>query len=48
MRKMYFEILFDATEEDLRNLFSNMVIEFAKIIKDQFTERSRALVLLRW
>jgi RNA recognition motif-containing protein len=43
MRKMYVgNIAFDATEEDLRNLFSEYgEIESLKIIKDQFTERSR-------
>jgi RNA recognition motif-containing protein len=43
MRKMYIgNIAFDATEEDLRNLFSEYgEIESIKIIKDQFTDRSR-------
>jgi len=43
MRKMYVgNIAFDATEEDLRNLFSEYgEIESLKIIKDQFTERSK-------
>ena len=43
MKKMYVgNISFDAKEEDLRKLFSEYgEIESIKIIKDQFTERSR-------
>jgi cold-inducible RNA-binding protein len=43
MRKMYVgNIAFDATEEDLRNLFSEYgQIESLRIMKDQFTDRSK-------
>jgi RNA recognition motif-containing protein len=43
MRKMYVgNIAFNATEEDLRELFSEYgEIKSLKIIKDNFTERSR-------
>ena len=43
MKKMYVgNIPYNATEEDLRNLFSEYgEIESLKIIQDQFTNRSR-------
>ncbi|MEW6585640.1 MAG: RNA-binding protein [Nitrospirota bacterium] len=43
MRKMYVgNIPYDATEEDLRELFSEYgEIESVKIIQDQFTNRSK-------
>ncbi|MEW6068795.1 MAG: RNA-binding protein [Nitrospirota bacterium] len=43
MKKMYVgNIAFNATEQDLRELFSEYgEIESLKIIKEQFTERSR-------
>ena len=43
MRKMYVgNIAFNATEQDLRDLFSEYgEIESLKIMKDNFTERSK-------